>query len=424
MYIVCNIKKIKSTIKNKKNMNNDRKFRERAEIMKELLLARIPTDVIAKIVGVSDSTICNDRVRVAEFYGIKIPSAAVNTLERNERFRLLLKAYLEVIFETHNRNNPLYQAAKLLIDFDRIENHVYAIESFFDGIQRPQFSLKDSMNQNYQHLIEDCLSIEHCHFLREFYNAIYSRVIPYEGINREQDLIELATKFCCNKDRSNINTLVIDNPKALVESLLSELNKVQATIIRGCYGLNCEKRTLNEIGSEQGLTRERVRQIREKVLRIIRNELSEKKHLIHSTARYERLENQYAEINERYKQYYEETEQKIFKLDIEVAKLKDFSKEIDESLEKCEYSRCIYFLIKPVLEVDFSIRILNCLYRDYKYILDVVDDWDNLMYIRNFGKKSLRAIEDILLANGVDRKKLTPKDTALARRIIQKKLEK
>jgi len=56
------------------------------------------------------------------------------------------------------------------------------------------------------------------------------------------------------------------------ESMAQELNAVlskvlkerEITIIRECFGIGCHERGLEEIGDRLGLTRERVRQIREK----------------------------------------------------------------------------------------------------------------------------------------------------------------
>lgn len=59
------------------------------------------------------------------------------------------------------------------------------------------------------------------------------------------------------------------------ESMALELNTVlskvlkerEITIIRECFGIGCHEKGLEEIGDQLGLTRERVRQIREKVSR-------------------------------------------------------------------------------------------------------------------------------------------------------------
>lgn len=398
-------------------MNDDRKFRERAEIMKELLLARIPTDVIAKIVGISESTISNDRTRVAKLYGIKIPGVATNILERNERFKLLLKAYLEAMFETQNRNNPLYQAAKLLIDFDKIESLIHAIEDFYDGIQGPRFSPQGSMDQNYQHLIEDCLSIEHCHFLREFYNAIYSGEIPYEGINKESDLIKLATKFCCNRDRSSINTLVIDNPKTVIDPLISELTRIRATVIQDFYGLDCEKKSLDQISNEQGLTRERIRQIREKSLMILRYKLEWRKDLIHSTAKLKKLECEHTKLIERYKQYYEKTDQEILELKTENAKLRGVFEKHSNNVN--ENSPVVQTLIQSIRASELPTRIKTSLY-EYEYILNAVENWENLKNIYCFGAKSYMVLENYLLDHGIDRHEITLEEKVLAKQLIKR----
>jgi RNA polymerase primary sigma factor len=56
------------------------------------------------------------------------------------------------------------------------------------------------------------------------------------------------------------------------ESLTSDLDNVlrnvlkdrELKIVKECFGIGCQERGLEEIGAEMGLTRERVRQIREK----------------------------------------------------------------------------------------------------------------------------------------------------------------
>ena len=64
----------------------------------------------------------------------------------------------------------------------------------------------------------------------------------------------------------------------LMESLREELRKVLDTlkererlVIKHYYGIDTQEKTLEEIGSKYGLTRERVTQIREKAIRKLRN---------------------------------------------------------------------------------------------------------------------------------------------------------
>ncbi len=73
-----------------------------------------------------------------------------------------------------------------------------------------------------------------------------------------------------------------DSPKAdnklICESLMKEIERALSTltdrerdIIRYFFGINCQEMTLEEIGEQFGLTRERVRQIKEKAIRRLRH---------------------------------------------------------------------------------------------------------------------------------------------------------
>lgn len=66
-----------------------------------------------------------------------------------------------------------------------------------------------------------------------------------------------------NADRS----LVDESLATEIERTLSTLNPREAEIIKAFYGIGCQEMTLEEIGERFGLTRERVRQIKEKAIR-------------------------------------------------------------------------------------------------------------------------------------------------------------
>jgi RNA polymerase primary sigma factor len=67
--------------------------------------------------------------------------------------------------------------------------------------------------------------------------------------------------------------MLLDNSlKVEIERTLSTLNDREAEILRYYYGLNGMKsHTLEEIGKELDLTRERVRQVKEKALKKLQN---------------------------------------------------------------------------------------------------------------------------------------------------------
>jgi RNA polymerase primary sigma factor len=56
---------------------------------------------------------------------------------------------------------------------------------------------------------------------------------------------------------------------------LNVLDERERVIIEDYFGISGTPRTLEDIGSDFGLTKERVRQIKEKALRRLRNESSE-----------------------------------------------------------------------------------------------------------------------------------------------------
>ena len=401
-------------------MNDDRKFRERAEMMKQLFLARIPTDVIAQVANLSDGTISKDRVRVAELFDIEVPNAATSAQERYERFQLLFKTYLEVRYKTYERSNPLLCAARFVIDFEKIDNHIYSLQNLWKALQFPRFVYSDNqIIRNYQDLIKSVFKLSDSDFIYDFYRSLYNCRISYADARNERDIMDLFTKYIACENRDCLNTLIIDNPKELVDSLLKDVDEKQLLMFKSHYGLIGEKITLADIGNDHGLTRERVRQICEKVLRILRNKIEEKFYLFHSTARYEHLEERYSALDEKYCKYCELTDSEILKLNTQVTQLKNFSNEIDEVLESDVYPQAIQFLTKHLYEVRLPSLFSGKLY-GYDYILDLVEDWDNLLSIRFFGKKSLMYLDEFLIKNGVNREKLTQKEKILARKLIDR----
>jgi RNA polymerase primary sigma factor len=63
--------------------------------------------------------------------------------------------------------------------------------------------------------------------------------------------------------------------KQKMMEIMSVLDVREKVIVEDYYGITGTPRTLEDIGSDFGLTKERVRQIKEKALRKLRNECSD-----------------------------------------------------------------------------------------------------------------------------------------------------
>ena len=72
--------------------------------------------------------------------------------------------------------------------------------------------------------------------------------------------------------------LVNESLNKEIERALSTLAQREREIIKSFFGIGCQEMTLEEIGERFGLTRERVRQIKEKAIRKLKNN-SRCKHL-------------------------------------------------------------------------------------------------------------------------------------------------
>lgn len=66
-------------------------------------------------------------------------------------------------------------------------------------------------------------------------------------------------------------TFINESLSTEVERALSTLTERERDIIKLFFGINCQEMTLEEIGEKFGLTRERVRQIKEKAIRRLRH---------------------------------------------------------------------------------------------------------------------------------------------------------
>ena len=75
-----------------------------------------------------------------------------------------------------------------------------------------------------------------------------------------------------NPDSAKADTSLMQESLSLeIERALAQLTKREGEIIRYFFGIGRREKTLEEISEELGLTRERVRQIKEKAIRRLRH---------------------------------------------------------------------------------------------------------------------------------------------------------
>ena len=79
-----------------------------------------------------------------------------------------------------------------------------------------------------------------------------------------------------NSDDPTDNELLTESLRAEIERLLKTLPDKDQKIIAAFYGIGTPELTLEEIGTKYHLTRERVRQIKEKTIRRLRNKTTDK----------------------------------------------------------------------------------------------------------------------------------------------------
>ncbi len=120
-----------------------------------------------------------------------------------------------------------------------------SVHEIADNIDLPQEKIDDAMNINGRHLSVDA---------------------PFSDAEDGSLLDVLINEDIPPTDVS----LVSESLKSEIQAALSVLNERERNVIEASYGLGMQELTLEEIGEKYGLSRERVRQIKEKAIRKLR----------------------------------------------------------------------------------------------------------------------------------------------------------
>ena len=144
-----------------------------------------------------------------------------------------------------NQVGSVNKINKVLNKFEQEHERRPSLEEISEAIDLPEDKIDEAMSVNGRHVSVDAPFVE----------------------GEDNSLLDVLV----NDDAPMADrTLVMESLQAEINNALKTLNERERNIIEAFYGINCPEMTLEEIGSKYGLTRERVRQIKEKAIRRLR----------------------------------------------------------------------------------------------------------------------------------------------------------
>jgi RNA polymerase primary sigma factor len=144
-----------------------------------------------------------------------------------------------------NQVGSVNKINKILNKFEQENERRPSLEEISEAIDLPEDKIDEAMSINGRHVSVDAPFVE----------------------GEDNSLLDVLV----NDDAPMADrTLVVESLKSEINNALKTLNERERNIIEAFYGINSPEMTLEEIGTKFGLTRERVRQIREKAIRRLR----------------------------------------------------------------------------------------------------------------------------------------------------------
>ena len=184
-----------------------------------------------------------------ETRGFKFISYAVWWIRQS-----ILQAIAE---QSHLVRVPLNQVGsvnkinKVLNKFEQEHERRPSIEEISEKVDLPEDKVGDAMKISSRHVSVDA---------------------PFaEG--EDNSLLDVLVN---NDAPTTDNMLVLESLRSEIDNALQVLNERERNVIEAFFGINQPEMTLEEIGTKYGLTRERVRQIKEKAIRKLRSSTQNK----------------------------------------------------------------------------------------------------------------------------------------------------
>ena len=188
--------------------------------------------------------------RFDETRGFKFISYAVWWI-RQSIFQAIAE-HSRIVRLPSNRIDSVNKVRRVLNSFEQENERRPNLDEIADRVGLPKEKILDALHDDSHQLSVDA---------------------PFSGGEDESCLLDvLPNEAAVMADRH----LVLESLRAEIISALSLLSEKERKIIEAFFGINQREKTLEEIGTEYGLTRERVRQIKEKAIRKLRNSTKNK----------------------------------------------------------------------------------------------------------------------------------------------------
>lgn len=145
--------------------------------------------------------------------------------------------------------NQVGSVNKIAHEINRFEQEFErkpSLDEIAEKIDLPEEKIDEAMNINGHHISVDAPFVE----------------------GEDNSLLDVMTNE--NSPMAD-SSLVEESLRAEIQNALNILNERERNVIEASYGINRPELTLEEIGAKFGLTRERVRQIKEKAIRKLRS---------------------------------------------------------------------------------------------------------------------------------------------------------
>lgn len=150
-----------------------------------------------------------------------------------------------------NQVGSVNKINKVLNKFEQENERKPSLEEISEKVDLPEDKIDDALKINSRHVSVDA---------------------PFSD-GDDNSLLDVLVN---NDSPMADNSLVLESLRAEINTALQGLNERERNVIEAFFGINQPEMTLDEIGTKYGLTRERVRQIKEKAIRRLRNSTKNK----------------------------------------------------------------------------------------------------------------------------------------------------